>query len=174
MMRAEPGRARRVARCWAPAGSPSPTKWASVTMTSRRAVPGRERPSSPSRASIARQAFSVLSEALKSVTFAGDSPGRVRAWAGVANRTGPVLGGAGEAAGGGGLAEAGVAVARDRAGRGLLAEDLAGCLAGAASHGLLVLALLGCAGREGGQQGEVVPDGGLDLLDGVADRVEEV
>ena len=62
----------------APAGSPWAYELASETMTSRRAVPGLARPRAPSRASIARQALSVLAVAVKSVTWAGASPGRVQ------------------------------------------------------------------------------------------------
>ena len=79
MMTPQPARCRRVMRCWTPAGSPKATNMASETMTSSRAVPGLARPSAPSRASIARQALSVLAVAVKSVTWAGFSPGRVRA-----------------------------------------------------------------------------------------------
>src|ERR1035441_4392566 len=49
-------------------------------MASRRAVPGRERPGWPARASRARQNRSVLSLARKSVMRAGVWPGQVRAW----------------------------------------------------------------------------------------------
>jgi hypothetical protein len=79
MMTPQPARCRRVMRCWAPPASPGATNMVSETMTSSRAVPPLARSRAPSRASIARQALSLLAVALKSVTLAGTSPGRVRA-----------------------------------------------------------------------------------------------